>query len=487
MPKNSRKSRKGASRKKASFAKVKGLRTSSARLRGESRNNRLRNQKVYGPLPQSESKEFDRGASRRRKSTGLGAMLGGAIFPEFGPLGPLAGNVAESLLNNVTGSGAYSEIVPSMPLSSNSLAGVQTPEAAQAPLMHKDKGVTRVTHREYVGDVPMTVGFRCTSYDLTPFSAVTFPWLSQMADQYSQFKILGMIVEFRSLAANAVAGANAGMGSVSLSCCYDVWAAPPASKTESNNALYAVSCKPSESMQFAIECEPDVTVSQPLFINPTRYGTPGGLPLATSPDPRAYKFARLDLVTVGSSADYAGAGELWITYDIMMLKPVAQVPRLSAAIHIQLAIDDNTKPLKLLAGTSQPVWNSLNPSYGPVTINGTAGTVVLPYLLPINTEILVFQVNKGAAVANNTQPSIQGTNGLQTENDYFGDTQQGTVTAVNAGTTTVSAGFLAFRYDGTGTAALPPTLSWGATAAIYPVAPIIGGDVFIYFNSVGFL
>jgi hypothetical protein len=196
--------------------------------------------------------------------------------------------------------------------------------------MHNDKGVTTIKHREYITDINMTTAYTLTSFDISPTNATLLPWLVRVAAAYQEYKILGMVFEFRSLSANAISGTSAGMGSVTAAMTYDVYQTPPISKAELSNSLFAVSCKPSESMLIPVECEPHQTIAEPLYI---RHGNEGL-------DKHFYDFGRLDIVTLGAPNNYPSCGELWVTYDIMLLKPIA-TPTLNIGPATQMSGNGN--------------------------------------------------------------------------------------------------------------------------------------------------
>lgn len=215
-----------------------------------------------------------------------------------------------SKVAEIIGAGDYAELPTSV--HNNTIMGINdSPEVASVPEMHSRKGAFRFTHREYIGDIPMTVAFKVNTFELDPTYAPTFPWLSTTAPTFQEWKLLGCVFEFVSLSANAISGTNAGMGSVSMSTRYDLLQLPPTSKAEILNMEDAVSGKPTEDMMLPIECDPEQTPTQPLYVK---------LPYIRT-DQKWYMFGHVDVATSGASADYPAAGELWVTYDILFLKP----------------------------------------------------------------------------------------------------------------------------------------------------------------------
>lgn len=215
-----------------------------------------------------------------------------------------------NIIKGMEGYGDYSEMPTT--IHNNTIMGVNdSPEVASVPEMHSRKGAFRFSHREYIGDIPMTADFKINTFELDPTYAPTFPWLSTAAPTFQEWKLLGCVFEFVSLSANAISGTNAGMGSVSMSTRYDILQLPPKNKAEILNMEDAVSGKPTENMLLPIECDPEQTPMQPLFVHLPNIRT----------DQKWYSFGHVDVATSGASSNYPAAGELWITYDIMFLKP----------------------------------------------------------------------------------------------------------------------------------------------------------------------
>lgn len=149
-----------------------------------------------------------------------------------------------------------------------------------------------------------------------PSLASMFPWLSAIAYQYQEYRWLGLVFEYRSTTANAVQ-ANPGLGSVTLASNYDTGMPPYPNKAAALSSLYATSCKPADSMIHPIECSPD-TLAKPWFYMHTDGST-------NMSKQRLQDMVNLNVITVGAQNDYAGAGELWVTYDILLQKPSVAV------------------------------------------------------------------------------------------------------------------------------------------------------------------
>lgn len=108
-------------------------------------------------------------------------------------------------------------------------------------------------------------------------------------------------------------------------------------KTDMINTEFAVSGKPSLNMIHAIECAPKERATNILYVRT-------GETASYNDDLRFYDHCRFTLATEGMQIGGATLGELWITYDIELMRPAA-VPRglgISQFLHISAGGYDNT-------------------------------------------------------------------------------------------------------------------------------------------------
>lgn len=251
---------------------------------------------------------------QRYENTGLGRKIGGWL-----------GEAAEDFVGFM-GWGDYDEVSPSPEaLNTNSLAGRMGPGVL--PGFQSAAGMIRVQNREFLGDISTGTDLSTQSYVrvLNPADALTFPWLNVLAQSFEQWSPLGMMFEFRSTSGAAISGTNSSLGSINMATQYDVLAPRFGSKNTILNHFFSASGKPSENILHPIECRPDQTPIKPLMIRkPTQeLGVLEVGVLATLDamyDARLYDLGRFEMLNTGSQAAYVG-GELWITYDILLLKP----------------------------------------------------------------------------------------------------------------------------------------------------------------------
>ena len=243
-------------------------------------------------------------AKKKSSDSGLASALGGAIGSVVAgapgrAVGSLVGKGASALMQKVFGSGDYV-------VTSNSLVKGMDP-----PSFSKDGRGTIVRHREFISDVSGGTLFNSTIYPIQPGVKSSFPWLSQIAANYEEYIIRGMIFEFKSTSANALNSTNTALGTVIMATRYNVLMPAFTNKVEMENYQYVTTVKPSESAMHPIEC---AVGESPLHVLYTRTGD------TVIGDKRMYDLGNFQISTVGMQAS-AVIGELWVTYDIELLKP----------------------------------------------------------------------------------------------------------------------------------------------------------------------
>lgn len=227
---------------------------------------------------------------------GVGSMFGSSI-------GGLAG-VAGDAFSKILGLGAYS-------IKNNTLVEEMI-TGRQVPVMHSSDESVIIRHREYIGDISSTTAFTNNTYYVNPGLASTFPWLSSIACNFEQYKWRGLIFEFKSTSANALNSTNTALGSISIASEYNVNAQPFVNKAQVLNNMWTCTAKPSETFIHPIECAPQFTATNSLYV---RTSVPSG-----TQDLRLYDLVNIQVVSDGSQAT-ANVGELWASYEIELFKP----------------------------------------------------------------------------------------------------------------------------------------------------------------------
>jgi hypothetical protein len=250
--------------------------------------------------------------------TALGLKAGRPI------LGGIAGRAAGGFLGNglsrILGFGDYK--VQSNSIFKESMAIAPGESVPSFGMIGQE---TRVRHREFIKDVvvPATpTAFSNTAYTINAGDTTTFPWLAALAANYQQYKVNGMVFEFKTLSSDITSGGA--LGAVILATNYDVTEIAFQDKLHMENSQYAVSAKPSQSQIHTIECDPALTQSKMLYVRDASSAT-------TNVDARISDLGKFQLATVGLPGS-AGAvlGELWVSYDVSLYKPEIAAPGAAA-------------------------------------------------------------------------------------------------------------------------------------------------------------
>lgn len=232
---------------------------------------------------------------------GAGAIAGGLMG---GLPGATKGLSAGAALSSALGFGDYKVRVNSL---------IHPSMDDQVPNVGNGRGSIRVRHREYLGDVFGSKNFHNLSYQINPANQNTFPWLSQIALNFEQWRPLGMIFEFRTMSSDTQISTSTALGTVVLATEYNSLAPGFVSKQSMENSQFVVSTKPSCSVMHPIECDLSQTPNQPLYVR---------LPSSSSGDARLYDLGNFQIATQGMLVDDSNQGELWLSYDIEFYKPI---------------------------------------------------------------------------------------------------------------------------------------------------------------------
>lgn len=275
--------------------------------------------------------------SKARKATPFadaGAIAGGALGSVFQmPYLKGVGKWLGSGIGQIFGSGDYQMVgqAPSYNVLTND---------RQIPKFSAGERTNIVCHREYLGDIDGTVGFTNRPFALNPGDNRTFPWLSTVAKNYQQYRIHGMIFEFRPLITDFVTSGAPGV--VVFATNYN--AADPVfrNKVEMENSEYAVSVKPTNNLIHAIECSPNETTITKLYVR--------GQAVPPGQDVRLYDLGLTQLASQGNPVQLIG--ELWVSYCVEFFKPVLPedigIDALSQSVSRQVYTNGNplgTQPL----------------------------------------------------------------------------------------------------------------------------------------------
>jgi hypothetical protein len=174
----------------------------------------------------------------------------------------------------------------------------------------------RITHREYITDLFSSINYSVNTFRLQPSIETSFPWLSQLANSFEQYKINGMVVYLNTTSGNAISSTNNALGVWGVTTVYDPSRPPLANKTQAEEYVGCTAGVPSVSILHPIECKPKSDVLERYFLDYT--GTVTGDSL------KFYDHGLINVFTQGQQAAGINLGEMWISYDITFYNPRIQ-------------------------------------------------------------------------------------------------------------------------------------------------------------------
>ena len=306
----------------------------------------------------------------------IGSAAGQALA-RGSPMGAQLGAAAGSALARIAGFGDYA-------LTKNSLIS----EGQSPANMHQGNSSLKVRHREYIMDIvsgPANT-FNNQTFPIQPGLNTVFPWLAPIAAQYEQWRPLGIVFEYKTLYADAIASsaANSSLGGVIMATDYNAINPAFPSKQAMDNTEYTTSCKPSVSFYHPIECAPR-DVANPLY-----YIRSGAVPQGS--DARLYDLGTLNVATFGIASANVVVGELWATYEIELLKPISTT---ASGFNVlsdswQLDTTTSTQPTAVLGENGSQVLAKGSSLGCKIVVDGSANSTVY---LPPNIQDGNFLVN----------------------------------------------------------------------------------------------
>lgn len=308
----------------------------------------------------------------------------------------MIGQAASSVFDHIFGSGDYK-------VTKNSLTRHVSNEGIRF-----SRGVSsiRVRHREYIGSLGSTGPvFNNTEFPINPGNKALFPWLSGLADSYQCWRPKGMVFEFKSNSATAIGSTNTALGSVVMATNYNPSDPKDTSRIAMEERDFTTSNSPDKSFYHAIECAAGYDPLQTFYISDHTS--------SSDLDPKFVDLATFQVATTGQQAASV-LGELWVSYDVELLKPQA-LPASVSSSTVYVNWTCNTT-----SGVSSGVANWLNSYTGPSTSYVTRkDNNTLSFSKA--GRYLVMKLIEGTGLATLTIPGL-GPNATYV-NTFFGNTQ----------------------------------------------------------------
>lgn len=265
--------------------------------------------KNEGRQPSAQTQSFKKAGKL------LGEALGGSRLTRK------LGGVAGARLARLMGHGDYVETnmgdtatVPN-PVKVNSLM-------SGSPQMgtFDNHGSVRIQHREFISDIISGTSnvFTNSSYIVNPGLSSVFPFLAQIASNYEMYRFHGLTFEFVS--ATSPFGATS-LGVWVMAMEYNAAAAAFTAKPQMENSDYAMSSRLDSHGMYGVECKALTSAQVYYYVrSPVNPVGPTGTPVNLV-DFGLFQFAQVPGIAAGSNM-----GELWVTYDVELIRPRLVAP-----------------------------------------------------------------------------------------------------------------------------------------------------------------
>jgi len=341
--------------------------------------------------------------------SGIGHAVGGGV-----------GSVVDGITSLISGFGAY-DVKSNTVMTNNTIPAFGK----------KGKGVdsvTRVTHHEYVCDVVSTSTSFATiiqQASINPGNTQLFPWLSTVANQYEQYRFLGLVFYYRATSGESVSSSNPSLGQVISATQYNPYDAAFPNKLSMEEYQYCVSTPPYADKIVPIECAPSQSTLTRFFVDPT----------ATA-DLRFVEQGAFTLAINGLPSSSMTCGELWVSYDVEFYKPKLPASGFNVGVS-HFAYNGVLNALTNSNGTWISNANALSVAYSG-SVQGGVGIVVSGATDP--GDYIAVCVSGDNTTAANINPGVGNAN-ASTVNDLSGSGGIKTQSGLNISSTANGTGF----------------------------------------------
>jgi hypothetical protein len=196
----------------------------------------------------------------------------------------------------MSGHGAYHMETPS--------TAIQVGTFSQGDVEH-----INIKSREYLGAINGASAFTLSTLILNPGLLQTFPQLSKLAMHYEQYQFNGLIFWFHSTSGESTNSADTAIGELMMANQPDSTEANPLNKQQLVRMDSAKQAKPSIDQLHGVEC----AGAQIKFI---RHGDP----IEATQDAQRFDYGKFHLAVEGCNAAVTRLGELWVTYDVDLIR-----------------------------------------------------------------------------------------------------------------------------------------------------------------------
>jgi hypothetical protein len=245
-----------------------------------------------------------------RVGRALGGMAGAALGSRAAGAA-VGGFLGRTGSNMLLGGGGYTAAGSGSYGLSNSL--VSGSSVAVPTMMGGDEiGSIVVSHKEYLGNITGSIMFENSAFELNPGLPGTFPWLSQIAQNYEEYSFEQLMFTYTSLLSDSTSSGV--IGSIIMTTNYNAGQGDFTNTSDMLNNIGTISARPIDGpIIHGIECDDAKNVL------PSYYVRSGSVP--DNQDIKTYDMGRFQIATEGMPVDNQLQGQLWVSYAICLRKP----------------------------------------------------------------------------------------------------------------------------------------------------------------------
>lgn len=345
---------------------------------------------------------------------GFGSDLGSLAGRTIGNLTGLGGDWGSDIGRRLGGWGARATGFGSYAVNDAIEGGSDIPSfTPQTDTM----GNVTISYKEYVCDVyGSSDPFSIFALPLNPGLPSSFPYLSQIAQNYEEYTLHQCMFTYKSNIAPIGASGSGQVGEIIMGTNYNASQPVWQDKQSMLQSALTASSRASSSMLHGVECDP-----AKLSGAPGKYVRAG--PVGHDEDIKSYDHGLFQLAVTGIPASYINQplGQLWVSYTVSLRKPRAftskgfGITRDTFAVLTAPGTAPTTQVGDLLGVKSGKTLFGANNNLGIVPLNpsppglpfGNACVAALQfpntYTGIVRIRLLVQQVNAGGATSNTFQ------------------------------------------------------------------------------------
>lgn len=256
-------------------------------------------------------------------------------------------------------------------------------------------GDIEFSHTEFVQNVVVTstavvgpTAFQLQAFNLNPGIAGTFPFLAQIAQNYTMWEVAGMIFQYKPTSGEFGSAGSNSLGKVVMGTNYDPEAAVFTSSQEMENYVGSCSTKPSCGMLHGVETAGGERLTNLLYVRSgasTTGPAPVGQKARTLTDLGLFQIATEGIFNSVGAVTQQVIGELWVTYRVKLTRPKLSLSIVGSSIpndNFRFGTDAASIPTGILVKTTNTLGGVLS---GP-------GSSVLQYTFPSNIVAGTYRI-----------------------------------------------------------------------------------------------